>query len=41
MSKFWENLERAVLLYALGQNPMAMCYMNADEIRAIIYGDKK
>ncbi len=41
MSKFWKNLERAATLYALGMNPMAMCFMSADEVRALLYGDKE
>ena len=30
MPKFWKNLERAMTLYALGMNPMAMCFLSAD-----------
>lgn len=41
MSKFWKNLERAALIYAFGQNPMAMRFMSADEIRALLYDDKE
>ena len=41
MSKFWKNLERAVTLYALGINPVAMCFMSADEVCALLYGDKE
>ena len=41
MSKFWKNLERAMTLYALGMNPMAMHFMSADEIRALLYDDKE
>ena len=41
MSKFWNNLERAATLYALGMNPMAMCFMSTDEVRALLYGDKE
>lgn len=41
MSKFWKNLERAATLYAFGMNPIAMRFMSADEIRALLYGDKE
>ncbi len=41
MSKFWKNLERAATLYAFGMNPMAMCFMSADEVRALLYDDKE
>ena len=41
MSKFWKNLERAMMLYALGMNPMALCFMSTDEVRALLYGDKE
>ena len=41
MSKFWNDLERAVTLYALGMNPIAMCFLSADQIRAILYSDKE
>ena len=41
MSKFWKNLERAATLYALGMNSMAMRFMSADEIRALLYDDKE
>ncbi len=41
MSKFWKNLEKAATLYALGMNPMAMRFMSADEIRALLYDDKE
>ena len=41
MSKFLEELERAALLYAFGMNPMALRFMNADEIRALLTNDKE
>ncbi len=41
MSKFWKNFERAMMLYALGMNPMALCFMSTDEVRALLYGDKE
>ena len=36
MSKFWENLERAAVLYAFGMNPIALQFMNPDEIRELL-----
>ena len=41
MSKFWKNLERAITLYALGMNPIAMRFMSTDEVRALLYDDKE
>ena len=41
MSKFWKNLEKAALLYALGMNPMAMRFMSADEIHQLLSYDKE
>ena len=36
MSKFWKNLERAAVLYALGMNPIALRFMSPDEIRELL-----
>ena len=41
MSKFLKELERASLLYAFGMNPMALRFMNADDIRALLTNDKE
>ena len=41
MSKFMEDVERAMILLAISQNPSIMRFMTTDEIHTLLSGDKE
>jgi hypothetical protein len=41
MSKFMEDVERAMILLAISQNPNIMRFMTTNEIHALLSGDKE